>query len=94
VALWTIDRQCSRSNPCLYAYFARLLMNPNHLENNSISYRHMVFTHELGHVVTHDDISGCPSPVWSIMIGSAECLWNAGLHWPRGNDILFTNVKY
>ena len=93
-ALWTIDRQCERSNPCFYAYFAVIGLNEDHPSNNSVSYRHMVFTHEFGHVVTHDDINGCDSPVWSIMVGGATCLWNAGLHWPTANDALFTDMKY
>jgi hypothetical protein len=85
---------CSTSNPCLYAHFARMFMNANHPQNASIDYRHIVFTHELGHVLAQGDISGCPPWVWSIMFDTTQCLWNAGLHWPRANDIIFTNIKY
>lgn len=91
--------ECTDDAPCHFAHFAEVLLNRNNSDlTGDQAFRHVVFTHELGHVVGQGHTGGFGScgPVvpYTVMFTPGFCWDFWGLHWVRVNDVLFTNVKY
>lgn len=93
--------ECTEADPCDVAYKARVWLNKNFdnppLTSNE-AFRHVVLTHELGHVVGQGHTGGFGScgPVvpYTIMFVPGFCWDFWGLHWVRVNDVVFVNAEY
>jgi hypothetical protein len=89
---------CTDSSPCHFAGFAEVVLS--HVHPSMVSdagLRHTTLVHELGHVLGQGHAggsAGCSEPPHTIMKDTLDCALLWGVHWPRPNDVLFTNAKY
>ena len=102
VVPYTTDpfRECTDANPCHFAHWAVILLNPDFADEDMVgneAFRHVLFTHELGHVVGQGHTGffpACGDVPYTIMFMPGFCWDFWDLHWVRPNDVLFSNVKY
>ncbi len=91
--------ECFNDYPriCPVADSARIEVNKSNPTMATDFYRRVLMAqHELGHVITLDDIyqDSCRSPLFTVMIGYAECQVWPEMYYPKDHDINDVGIKY